>query len=187
MYKNTLISIAVRTSSLILVVWSFTLLHSCSLKFNEEIAMVEELQAKLTANRENIDLNPAEFKARLDEIVVNTSFLKVNYKDSVSLEFGNQMDKYRGLKKIYKSQAGLLAECQKEQEALEKQVDNLLHDLKRNKLSKEEFKVYYKKEKEDVEQLLEKSKDIESKLVEVEPEFRRISKWVYTEIEKLKN
>lgn len=186
MYKNNLISLGRITYSLI-VVLCFVLLQSCSLQFKEEIALVEDLQEKLLANRENIDLDATDFKARVDEIKMNTSFLKVNYTDSISLEFGNQMDKYRGLKKIYQFQSGTLSECQKEQEALEKQLDNLLHDLKKGKLSKEEFKTYYKKEKTDVEQLLDKSKNIEKKLVEVEPEFRRISQWVYAEIEKLKD
>ena len=52
---------------------------------------------------------------------------------------------------------------------------------------KEEFKTYFIKEKSDVENLIQRSTPIEKSIISVEPEFRRLSKWVYNEIEKLEN
>ena len=160
---------------------------SCTSKFKNELDLVKTLELRLDSNASRIDLNPADFDARVQEINKNTSVLKNGIKDTITLEFGNQMDKYRTLKKLYSTNAASLRFCKQEQQELENQLRNLRKDLKNNQLSKEEFKTYFIKEKSDVENLIQRSTPIEKSIISIEPEFRRLSKWVYNKIEKLEN
>ena len=66
-------------------------------------------------------------------------------------------------------------ESMKEQESLTQQLSNLLKSVRSGEISKDEFKVYYRTEKLDVDKLRQKSKEISKSLYEIEPEYIRLT------------
>jgi len=164
-----------------------TILAACNAGNKTYIANIQSIQDSLNANRKNLAIDIAPFNSRIEEIETNLTNLKVNYTDSLTLEEGNALDRYKGVMKIYKRNSTLYRECTKEQKILEEQLSNLLADVKSNKITDEEFKNYFSTEKQDVLNLINNTNLIKSSIYEVEPEFRRLSEIVYSMLNKLKD
>ncbi len=150
-------------------------LTSCGIKFSEEIEHVKKLQAQLEANKENLNLDAPLFKLRADHVESTLRTFRNKYKQRMSKELGDNLSKYKNYKKIYLRSVRKYEESVKEQEALTKQLDNLRKSIKSGQITKDEFKVYHRTEKMDVEKLLQQSKEISKNLYEIEPEYRRLT------------
>jgi hypothetical protein len=163
------------------------LLAACSSGNKTYIANIQSLQDSLQKNKQNLSFDCTPFDARIKEIEENLMKLKTDLRDTLTLEEGNAFDKYKGIMKIYMRNTGLYNSCLKDQESLEKQLQDLLADEKAGKLTDEEFNNYFATEKQDVLNLIEQSSQIKTSIYAVEPEFRRLSEIVYTKLETLKN
>ena len=153
----------------------------------EEIKRVEELQELLNENEKNLNLDVSLFKLRAEHIETTLRTFRNDYTKIMSKELGDNLSKYKNLKKIYTYNSGKYDANVKEQVELSSQLENLIQDLKAGKLSKEEFKSYYRTEKADIEQLIAASKDIGKRMYEIEPEFIRLDTYFQPLLEKLKD
>lgn len=163
------------------------LLSGCMINHTEEIKRVEELQELLNENEKNLNLDVSLFKLRAEHIETTLRTFRNDYTKIMSKELGDNLSKYKNLKKIYTYNSGKYDANVKEQVELSSQLENLIQDLKAGKLSKEEFKSYYRTEKADIEQLIAASKDIGKRMYEIEPEFIRLDTYFQPLLEKLKD
>ncbi len=151
------------------------LFSSCQ-NYKEELKHLGELQTRLEANRSNFDLDIPLFKTRTVYVQNTLRSFTNDYKDTMSIELGNALSRYKAIKKIYDRHTSNYEQNQKEQADLEKQLNDLEADLNSGKLSREEFKAYYNIEKIDIEALIKSSSATRKILYEVEPDYMRITK-----------
>lgn len=160
-------------------------LYGCSSKFSEEIKVTKELAKQLEQNDDNKNIDIKSIKDRAAEVDLLILTFKTQYTDTVSKELGDNLTKLKVLKKIYTRNVGRYAENKKNQIELKEQLTNLLTDLENNKITKEEFKAYFKTEKDDVTQHIEQCNDVSRTLYEVEPEYTRLMEYLQPFIAKL--
>jgi hypothetical protein len=159
----------------------FISLLGCS-KYKEELAHLDKLQEELEANKQEFNIDIHLFEERVKYMDSVLLIFNNFYSDSVSLELGNDLSRYKGIKKIYKMNIGLFNDNVAEQAELEKQLVNLHTDLEGGKLSDDAFKSYFSNEKLDVLKLTTASKAVKKTLYELESEYTRLNENVMTEI-----
>jgi hypothetical protein len=162
--------IIIRTTAFALLVT----FYACTNKFSEEIKLTNELTAQLDQNDDNKNIDIKSIKDRASEIEILTETFRTQYTDTVSKELGDNLTRLNVLRKIYTRNVGYYAENTKNQVELQEQLANLITDLENNKLTKEEFKAYFKTEKDDITQHIDQCKRVRSNLYEVEPEYTRL-------------
>ncbi len=161
-------------------------MNACSNR-TEELQHIETLENTLIGNKENLNIDIGLFEARrtfMEEVL--KAFVN-DYKQSISLELGNQLSRFKALKKLYAKHIDVFHTNAKEQEELKAQLDNLRADVKNNAISREEFKGFLSTERRDIEALVASSKQVKKTLYEVEPEYSRISKNLQTILETLED
>ena len=146
-----------------------------SISMPGDAAMQEKLQAQLNANKVNLNLDAPLFKLRADHIETTLRVFRNDYKKMMSKELGDNLSKYKNYQKIYRRSIRKHEESMKEQKSLTEQLDNLHKGVIAGEITKEEFKVYYRTEKIDVEKQLQRSKEISKSLYEIEPEYTRLT------------
>ncbi len=171
---------------LFVIALAATLFHSCGRQNSVEVVEIEKLQTALGANATTLQIDISIFEDRVNAINQDLTFFRKNYTDTLTLELGMQIDKYKALRKIYEGQMKSYKFCVKEQLELETQLSNLKEDFVNGAIGKQEFKTHFSKEKEDVLALIDKSKDVKKRLYEVEPEFIRLTKLVTEVLDGIK-
>lgn len=156
----------------------FLTMSSCSRLHREELKHLTDLQDSLSLNQENLSIDITIFSYRAKYIDSVLLVFHNNYTDTVGFEMGNNLSRYKSIRKVYKHNTGEFNSHLKEQVALGNQLSNLKQDLNAGKLSKQEFKNYFATEKLDVEKLLTSSRLVNKTLYEVEPDYIRITKYL---------
>jgi len=164
----------------------FFTMSGCSRIHQEELKHVFAMQDSLTLNQENLLMDISIFNYRAKYIDSVLLVFHNNYTDSMGFEMGNNLSRYKSIRKVYKFNAGKFNSNLKEQSALNEQLSALKQDLKAGKLSKQEFKNYFATEKLDVEKLLTSSRLVNKTLYEVEPDYIRITKYLQPFLAKIK-
>ena len=177
MYKNIIYFNYSSLFSLILItILSVTV--GCSGGNKEELKRLTELENKLIANRENLNIDIETFDVRLKQMEKDLNYFRYNGADTVSVEFNNQLSKFNVIRKIYAKYTAMHGASLKAQAELETQLINLRLDLEEGNISKDEFKNYFRQEEIDINELLANSEELNKALYQVEPDFRRIAKLV---------
>jgi hypothetical protein len=184
MFKYNSYSLKI-TTAFVLAYSLLIILSSCGRIFSEEIKYVEKLQAQLNANKVNLNLDAPLFKLRADHIETTLRVFRNDYKKMMSKELGDNLSKYKNYQKIYRRSIRKHEESMKEQKSLTEQLDNLHKGVTAGEITKEEFKVYYRTEKIDVEKQLQRSKEISKSLYEIEPEYTRLTTYFEPLLAKL--
>ncbi|MDC1395197.1 hypothetical protein N8368_01670 [Bacteroidia bacterium] len=149
---------------------------ACQGEFAEENKHIDDLKIQLAANKPNADIDIGLFESRIEFIESTLRIFSNDYKESMSLELGNSLSRYKAIKKIYTRRVGQFHANQKEHVELETQLNKLKSDVSNALMTKEEFKQYYTTEKTDVLQLLESSNEVKKGLYELELDYTRITK-----------
>jgi hypothetical protein len=164
----------------------FFTMSSCSSIHSEELAHLSALQDSLQHNQENLAMDVTIFSYRAKYIDSVLLVFHNKYTDSMDLDLGSNLSRYKSIRKVYKHHTGVYNSNVKEQEALKNQLANLEKDLKAGKLTKETFKSYFAAEKLDVEKLTNSSALCKQTLYEVEPDYVRITKYLQPFLVNLK-
>jgi hypothetical protein len=159
----------------------------CGGNYERENIMLDSLDAMLVKTAEYIDIDILTIQARKKEIDQNYGLIKTYYTDTVSLEMGSNMQKYKGVLKVYNLFLNEVTHCKQEMLELKKQVDNLRHDVNKGEMEKPEFRKFYDAEKLDNEINLQLAERIGKTTMEVEPEYQRLSKYVGTIMTDMRN
>lgn len=172
-------------SSWIVAFFIIQLFFSACQNHKKELKYLNALQVKLEENNSNFDLDITLFETRTSFIQNTLRTFKNDYNDTLSLDLGNALSRYKGIRKIYDNHILNYLKNKKEQTELEKQLKDLEADLRSGKLSKEEFKTYFNTEKIDVEALIKSTTITRKTLYEVEPEYTRITKYLIPILDSL--
>lgn len=143
---------------------------------SRELIMLDSLDANLLQTAENLNIHKETIEARKKEINKHYTIIKKFYTDTISEEFGNKMQKYKGIMKVYNLFLNEYDHMQLEKSQLTEQVAKLRKSVENRKVNKKEFRIYYDTEKRDIEINLELSKRVGKTVIEVEPEYQRLSK-----------
>lgn len=143
-----------------------------------EMEKIEELRQQLVLVDEAMNLDLQLFEERKKRIEKNLLTIRQLYNEDVTPEFASQMERYKALKKIYAKNINIYHQADKDRKALSKQLTDMQQDLRNFKMSKEEFKKYFRVEKQAVADVLEKSSVLNKQFYEVEPEYIRLEKVV---------
>lgn len=158
---------------------------SCKSSFSDEIKHVDGLEITLLDNKENFDVDIELFKSRITYIERSLRTFSNDYAHTMPLELGNQLSKFKGLKKIYIKRVGQYENNIKEQSELERQITALKKDLLNASISKEEFLAYVKTESLDIDRLVISTNEVKKSLYEIESEYTRISKELEEELARI--
>lgn len=172
---------------LFLIVFCFPLFLSvgCNKDIKRELIMLDSLDAYLAETGNNLNIDKETIAARKKEINRHYTVIKKFYTDTISMDFGNKMQRYKGVMKVYSLFLNEFDHMQLEQKQLMEQVAKLRKSVEKGKMSKEEFRVYYDTEKNDIEINLELSKRAGKTVIEVEPEYQRLSKEIGAVVQTL--
>ena len=151
---------------------------ACTPPHSVEMEHIDALRVDLAENATTLHLDISIFESRVKEINGELDTLAKHYTDTITLDLGRELDKYKALRKIYDKQISTYHFCVKEQMELETQLAHLETDLVNGNMGKQEFKNHLRTERSDIEALLSKSQDVKNRLYEVEPEYLRLSKKV---------
>jgi hypothetical protein len=175
-----------KVTMLLSVFTLFINMSGCSRLHQEELKHLTGLQDSLKQNQENLSLDISIFSYRAKYIDSVLLVFQNHYTDTIGFEMGNNLSRYKSIRKVYKHNMGQFNSNLKEQKALEKQLSNLGQDLEAGKLSKQEFKNYYASEKLDVDKLVTSSRLVKKTVYEVEPDYIRITKYMQPFLATLK-
>lgn len=161
-----------------LIIAGTAFVQSCKQGTERERIMLDSLDAMLATTAQYLDIDVPTIKNRVMDMNNKYNLMKRYYTDTVSSELGLQMQKYRSIMKVYKSFVSESDHMLQEQAELTKQVKNLRADVERGKLEKTDFRKYYDTEKADIETNLLLAGRTGKVVLELEPEYQRLSKYV---------
>lgn len=147
----------------------------CGDDHHRELVMIDTLKTMLKETEQNIDIDRQTINLRTEEMSKNFTIVYKFYTDTFDAELGGKMDRYKGILKIYKLFLREEGHINLELAELKKQVETLEKDVKRGKVSKQEFRKYYNTEKADIEANLLLSQRAGKTVQEIEPEYQRLS------------
>lgn len=173
-YSSTLSASFIYLTTALLI----SALVSCDKRMSREIELITKLQEKLDSNHLNLNLDADLFRARAEHIDQTLRTFENHYKNTMSKELGDNLSKFKNFYKIYLRNTSVHDESMKEQVELTSQLQKLMTDLQNGKMTKNEFKMYYRTEKTDVDILIRKSKDLGKLMYEIEPEYLRINEYL---------
>lgn len=158
--------------------FNITVFTSCNSVDEEYTARLDSLDAALEANEKVLEIDFKTIGIREKLIAEHFRLVRNYYTDTMTLEFGNSLTKYKGILKTYRNFINQYPKVYDELKALQKQSNDLRTDTEKGKLSKEEFKSYYAKEMSDAKANLEFSRKLAASIHALEPEYQRISRMV---------
>jgi hypothetical protein len=164
------------TVLLLIICAPIFVMEGCKSDVSRELIMLDSLDAALLETNENLNIDKETIAARKKEINKHYTVIKKFYTDTISEEFANKMQKYKGIMKVYNLFLKEFDHMQSEKADLTIQVAKLRKSVKKGKMNKKEFRIYYDTERQDVEINLELSKRAGRTVIELEPEYQRLSK-----------
>jgi len=161
-----------------LLSFNITVFTGCNSVDEEYTIRLDSLDAALDANEKALEIDFKTIGIR-EKLIAEHFRLVRNYcTDTMTLEFGNSLTKYKGILKTYRNFISQYPKVYDELKALQKQSNDLRTDTEKGKLSKEDFKSYYAKEMSDAKANLEFSRKLAASIHSLEPEYQRISRMV---------
>ncbi len=151
---------------------------SCNRIDERYFLMLDSQDLRLEETRALLEVDFATIESRKDLIEDHLRLIQVHLKDTITADLGAQLSKYKGLKKVYQRFLSEFTNCTKETSALEKQAEDLRTAVVEREISKEEFKEFYQKEKDDALDNLNRCKKLVEPIFAVEPDYQRISRMV---------
>jgi len=164
------------TVLLLIICAPIFVMEGCKSDVSRELIMLDSLDAALLETNENLNIDKETIAARKKEINKHYTVIKKFYTDTISEEFANKMQKYKGIMKVYNLFLKEFDHMQSEKADLTIQAAKLRKSVKKGKMNKKEFRIYYDTERQDVEINLELSKRAGRTVIELEPEYQRLSK-----------
>ena len=159
---------------LILII-NLLLLSACKEKHPRELKMLDELDAILDSTEMALNYDLITLNNRTSRIHFHINHFKRFNKDTFTLETGNKLQKYKEISKIYKQFINNFEDVFNAMKQLEHQSKTLRNSVEDGKLSKEEFKKFYKEEEGKALKNLGKARRISKSVPEVEPVYQRLN------------
>jgi hypothetical protein len=140
--------------------------------------MLDSLDGRLQQTSNLLEIDYQTIKVRQELIDDHLRLIKTYVNDTISADLGMQLTKYKGIKKVYGKFLSEYSACHKEYESLVVQSKNLRTAVQRREITKEDFKIYYLKEKNDGIDNFHRAQKLIQPIHSVEPDYQRISSLV---------
>lgn len=137
--------------------------------------MLDSLDHHLAETENLLDIDHQTIASRTELIETHLRLIKMHLNEQITGEFGMQLTKYKGVKKVYSRFLSDYDDCKHESSALRTQANNLRLAVGQRQIEKDSFKVYYAREKMDAMNNLNKARKLIQPLHAVEPDYQRIS------------
>jgi 23S rRNA A2030 N6-methylase RlmJ len=153
-------------------------ISSCNSVDDRYFLMLDSLDYRISETYEILEVDPGTIESRNTLVQDHLRLIKMFLRDSITAEFGMQLTKYKGLGKVYKRFLSQYSDCKLELEMLDSQAADLRQAVYAKELTKEQFKVYYAKEKDDGINNYNRAQKLIKPIYSVEPDYQRISRIV---------
>jgi hypothetical protein len=156
----------------------FLFFTACKDKHPQELKMIDTLDLLVDSTEIALNYDLVTLNNRTKRIKFQLHNFNHFNKDTLALETGNKLQKYKEISKIYGQFINNFEDCYNTMKLSEEQSKRLRNSVVDDKLSKEEFKSHYSTELARATINLEKSKRVSKFIPAVEPEFQRLNKEV---------
>jgi hypothetical protein len=176
-----------KTSALI-ILSSFLLIHfsNCTSKYGVEIAAIDSLAIKNKKTMDNLNIDLVTINTRKIEMKKDLDILQNVTPDSSALEFKMNVDKYKGIHKVYTKFIENYDVIFNRVKLNEVQLASLKNSVLDEKISGQDFKMALDKEKQNVNDNLINSQTIGHRIFQLEPEYQRLSTYFEKQLIELK-
>ena len=165
----------VLTFSIITLFFTSIFQTGCNSVSEKYSTRLDTLDMKLQLNAELLSIDFTTIENREKTIIKQLRYMRKYYNKTYTQELGNNLTKYKGIRKTYSNFIKNYPVVFNEMKALEKQAADLRESVSNNDLDKSTFKQYYQTELTDINNNLAFSERINKSIHALEPEYQRIS------------
>lgn len=159
----------------ITIILTLGLSSGCNSIDDAYITRLDTLDQKLNLTYKYLSIDFATIQNREIRISRELHHVSKYYDQTYTEELGNNLTKYKGIKKVYSNFLNQYPKRFDELKSLEKQVANLRISVNDGDLSKTQFKEYYQTELNDINSNLQFSEKLNRSIHALEPDYQRIS------------
>ena len=164
---------------------AFTAINSCNTKYKVELAAVDSLITKNKKTMDYLKIDLITINERKIEISSQIAVLNKIEPDTSVMEYITNLDKYKGILKVYTKFIDNYDVIFNRMRHNEKQLSNLKNSVLDEKITGFDFKLILAKERENVEQNLINAQTFGSKIFNLEPDYQRLSMYFDPKVEGL--
>jgi hypothetical protein len=173
----------------VLIISSFIamifIMQSCKNKYAVEVAAIDSLIAKNKKTMDYIQIDLITINERRTEMKGQIAVLNQIKPDTSGLEFTMNLDKYKGIFKVYTRFIENYDVIFNKVRLNEKQLSTLKNSVIDEKISGSDFKLAMNKEKAAIEDNLINAQTFGGRISQLEPDYQRLSSYFDTQIEGL--
>ncbi len=146
---------------------------------------LDSLDVKLSQTYQFLQIDVSTIDERNNHIFDHLRYVDMFYVDQMTEEFGNHLAKYKGIKKTYSHFMKEYGKIFNEMKSLKIQAKNLRQAIDHQELTKEEFKVHYATESNDIEANRMAAEQLSASIHSLEPEYQRISRIISEALDRI--
>jgi len=161
------------------------IISGCKNKYAVEIASVDSLIVKNKKTIDYLNIDLVTINERKTEMNGQISVLEKVKPDTVGLEFTMNLEKYKGIYKVYKLFIENYDVIFNRVRLNEKQLSTLKNSIVDEKISGTDFKLAIFKEREAIESNLTNAQLFGGRINQMEPDYQRLSKYFDIQISAL--
>ena len=173
----------------VLIISSFIamifIMQSCKNKYAVEVAAIDSLIAKNKKTMDYIQIDLITINERRTEMKGQIAILNQIKPDTSGLEFTMNLDKYKGILKVYTRFIENYDVIFNKVRLNDKQLSMLKNSVIDEKISGSDFKLAMNKEKAAIEDNLINAQTFGGRISQLEPDYQRLSSYFDTQIEGL--
>ncbi|MFT5723814.1 MAG: CRISPR/Cas system CSM-associated protein Csm4 (group 5 of RAMP superfamily), partial [Bacteroidia bacterium] len=167
---------------LITILLTMTTQTGCNEVNPEYLVRLDSLDEKIVLTEKYLAIDYTTIASREQYITKHLVYMAKYYDRTMTKDFGNNLTKYKAIKKTYANFLNRYSDLVSETKALKTQAADLRTSVTKNQITKAEFKQYYHAESTDIDEHLLFTKRLNQSIHGLEPEYQRISRMVGVEI-----
>jgi hypothetical protein len=171
---------AVLVLGVITIILTLSVSNGCNSIDTAYLTRLDTLDQKLNLTYKYLSIDFVTMQNRELRIARELQHVSKYYDQTYTEELGNNLTKYKGIKKVYSNFLNQYPKRFDELKSLEKQVANLRISVNDGDLSKDQFKEYYQTELNDINFNLQFSEKLNRSIHSLEPDYQRISAEVFS-------
>lgn len=171
--------------TLITIVLTLSVQTGCNAVDAEYLMRLDSLDQTIVETEKHLSIDFSTISNREEAITRELQYMNKYYDRIFTEELGNNLTKYKGIKKTYAHFLNEYPNLFNEMKALQKQARDLRESVNKNELSKEAFKKYYHTEMADATSNNAFAEKLSLSIHALEPEYQRISALIQQEVSSL--
>lgn len=171
--------------TLITIVLTFSFQTGCNTVDEAYLSRLYTLDQTIALTEKHLSIDFSTISNRTESIERELLYMNKYYDQTYTESLGNNLTKYKGIKKTYVHFLKTYPTLFNEMKSLQKQAIDLRSSVKKGAISKDQFKAYYQSEMTDAINNNEFAKKLSLSIHGLEPEYQRISGLVNQELTRI--